>query len=419
MKSIPLLLYLVSAGLFGFAGWTVYKMLPLWKDQVRAAATKDGRNDGLGGLALGKGSGGVVPEWSYGGASAAWWPGLKQINLIGKLPPPPPDPTETKPVEAPPPPPVRPLDEFIEIVSIACDNSTQGRGGYSHVIIRYKPEANVQPPEWYVRENTPPTASAAGGPRDTVPAASRVPPRPGVRPPSTPRPATPMPSSTVGQEYLQQLWVDDGGDLRRSAKLWAPFEHIKLVRVADDAQTAFFVRTPPVPKEGEPAIEPKEEELQKSSATLSLDILREMRRLQGREGELPTAAAGPAAAQGTWVDVDETTQINGVRHIGRKDAQRFEADSDRLFEQINVDTYVSKSSSTRGLIVRNVDPKLAQQFGISAGEVLLEINGRAVQTQAQAIQFGKADYKRGVRTFNTKWMANGQIIERVYQAPDK
>ena len=31
----------------------------------------------------------------------------------------------------------------------------------------------------------------------------------------------------------------------------------------------------------------------------------------------------------------------------------------------------------------------------------------------------KKAYKRGVRTFTTKWLSNGQEIERVYQAPDR
>ena len=29
------------------------------------------------------------------------------------------------------------------------------------------------------------------------------------------------------------------------------------------------------------------------------------------------------------------------------------------------------------------------------------------------------DYQRGVRTFSTKWLSNGQVVERVYQAPNK
>jgi hypothetical protein len=422
MKSIPLLLYLVAAGLFGYAGWTVYQMLPLWKEQVRTAATSDGQKEGQRGLALGKGQVAVTTDWAYHRGTSEWWSGLKVVNLIGRLPPPPPEATGPV-VEAPPPQkPVRPLEEILEIVSIVFDGQHQGRGGDSHIIVRYKPEANVELPEWYVRENTPPAAVV---PRDVAPTAARVPPRSGTqapRPVAPPtRPGATMPTSMVGREILQKLWVEDHGDPRRSARLWSPFDDIQLVRVAADAQSAFFVRVPPTPPAGEAAAEPKEEELLKTSMNLSQDVLQELRRLQGLAGVAPTRAPNVAsdAAKGTWVDVEETTQIDGVRHIGRNDARRLEESGDRFFEQLHVDTYVSKTSNLRGLIVRNVDAKLAQQFGVAPGEVLLEVNGRPVQTQAQAIQLGKSDYKRGVRTFLTKWLANGQVVERTYQAPDR
>jgi len=206
MKSIPLLLYLVSAGLFGFAGWTVYEMLPLWKAPVREAATRSGQEDGTRGLALGKGQGPTV-DWTYHAGTASWWAGLKEVNLIGKLPPPPDVKTDDAPPPPPPPPPVRPLEEIIELVSIAHDGKSQGRGGYSHVIVRYKPEANVQPPEWYMLENAPPASGVSAGSRDVVAAVpGRVPGRPGQRPAPPPaRPATPLPTSMVGREIWRLL----------------------------------------------------------------------------------------------------------------------------------------------------------------------------------------------------------------------
>lgn len=424
MKSIPLLLYLVATGLFGFAGWTVYEMLPMWKDGVRAGATKGGYDAGLSGLAIGKGAGGTSPTWSYTPASAPWWQQLKQVNLIGKLPPPPPEAVEqvAKPVEVAKP--VVPLENILEIVSIVYDGQAQGRGGNSHVIVRYKPEANVQPPEWWVRLNTPPTPGVAG-PADVTP--GRAPVRPGVPPQrrnTPPRAPTPMPTSMVGRELLQQLWVEwptprnEEDAAQHSNRLWSPFEDIRLVRIGADAERVFFVRDGG-DAGGQPVATAQEEELIKTSMGLSQDVMRELMRLRGQDGAAVASQPEPQAARGTWADVEETTLINGVRHIGRKEAQRFEENGDRFFEQLHVDTYVSKTSDRRGLIVRNVDPRLSSQFGIQAGEVLLEVNGRPVQTQAQAIQLGKADYKRGVRTFVTKWLANGQIIERTYQAPDK
>jgi hypothetical protein len=99
--------------------------------------------------------------------------------------------------------------------------------------------------------------------------------------------------------------------------------------------------------------------------------------------------------------------------ISKKDEERFR-NPDELLSQIHFDTYVSSSGKVTGLIVRNVDAKVAATFGVAAGEVLLEINGRPVRSRMQAMEIGKNDYKRGVRTFITKWMANGAVIERTF-----
>lgn len=427
MKSpLPLLLYLTSAGLFGLAGWTVYEMLPMWKDSVRAAATQKGQDEGTDLLGKGKGQNTISAVWSYGSSTSEWWAAFRNANLIGKLPPPPPVADEGKPKPPPPPPPVKPLEEIFELVAIVHDTEG-GAGGNSQVILRYKPEANVQPPEWYVRENTP-TAAAGGsvGPRDvtsnrTGARGATAPPKPAnpTNPARPNGPASAMPVSSVGREILQKAWVVDGGDPRRSNKLWEPYSDIRLVRVAADAQSAFFVRTPPPPNPGEAPKEPQEEELLKTSLSLSQDVLREIRRLQGKSDAPVATAPNAPKASNKWMDVEETTLVGNTVNIGRKDEKRFRENSDEFLTQLNLDTYVSKSSNLKGLQVRNVDRQLAQQFGIQETDVLVEINGRPVQTKAQAMQLGKADYQRGVRTFNTKWWSNGQMVERVYQAPDK
>lgn len=69
--------------------------------------------------------------------------------------------------------------------------------------------------------------------------------------------------------------------------------------------------------------------------------------------------------------------------------------------------------------VRNVDAKLAKILGIAAGEVLIELNGRAVRSRSEALEIGERDYERGVRTFTTKLLANGAVVERTWQAPDR
>jgi hypothetical protein len=224
--------------------------------------------------------------------------------------------------------------------------------------------------------------------------------------------------SSVGRETLQKLWVDDGGDVRRSSKLWEPYSEIRLVRVASDAQSAFFVRTPPPPKEGEPAKEPKEEEMFKTSLGLTQELLQVIHRMEGRRTAGPTAKPSQSPSN-SWVDMEETSMIGKTVNIGRKDEQRFRDNPDDFLSQLNADTYVSKHSDLRGVQVRNIDPAMASRFGVQQSDVLIEVNGRPVQTKAQAIQAGKADYQRGVRSFQTKWWSNGQIVERTIQVPDR
>lgn len=407
---IPTLLYLSALGMFGWSGWSVYRMLPQLKQDAPTAATSKGQKTGADRLGKGKGQGPVSVDWQYTERTAGWWAEFKSPNLIGKLPEKPPDPTEVQPTEVTQVGSLRPLEEIIELVSLVSDNSVAGRGGDTHVVVRYKPEANVVPPDWYLRENQPVGSGAAPAamPADTVAHRGRG--------GQGPKPA-PLPVSTVGKQVLQQLWVV-GTSERRASTLWGEFSNIKLVRVAPDAQSAFFVRVPPPPKAGEPAVEAKEEELIKTTAALSQDLLRELRALQGHASD-PTA---PVTAQkpidGEWIESDETKQVGNRWHIGRKDETRFQ-DPDQALELVSFDTYVSKHSDTRGLIVRGVDTKLAASYGIATQDVLLEVNNRPVQTRAQVVNFVKGEYNKGVRTYYTKWLSNGQVVERVYQAPTK
>jgi len=419
---IPLLLYTVSTGLIGVAGWQVYEMLPLLKKEKRDAATGQGIAEGTDKLALGKGSGPETTNWVYTDSTRAWWAEFKDANFLGKLPPPPDVPKPPGPEETKKPIDVRPLEQIFELVSLVYDSQDQGKGEISHVIVRYKPEANVQPPEWYVRETTAAASTTPSArPGDGVPMT-----RQGGNPagpqgkPNPARATTQMPTSMIGRDVLQKVWVQGDGNPRRDPKLWPPFDDIKLVRVADDAQSAFFVRTPPPPKPGEPAVEVKEEQLYKSAANLDQNVKRELSRINGRDGApatgQQTAPVEPSA--NTWLDTEETTKVGKVTNIGRKDEKLFREGADDLLSNVNVDPYVGRSG-TRGLRVLNVDPQLASRFGVAPGEVLLSVNNRPVSTKAQAMQFGKGEYQKGVRTFVTKWLANGQEVERIYQAPDR
>lgn len=442
---IPLLLYCASAGLFAVSGWTVYEMLPMWKEEVRTKATTDGQTEGKNLIEKGRTRGARTATWVYSRETEPWWAGLKKTNWTGKLPPPPPKTPEQIAAEAPPPVVVdqRPLEQVIELVSLVYDGQFAGKGGNSHVIVRYKPEANVQPPEWWVKENvaspTAPTATRPNqAPRDTAPnrggrgggrggaqgGAAAVAP--------SPAPSSPMPTAGAGlsgREVLQKIWVDDGGEQRRSARLWPVKSNdgrelgvIRLVRVAPDAQSAYFVRELPPPAAGDTPPAPKEEELIKTVADLSQDILRELRVIQGRTKEA-TGDKQPMMAEtvdtaAKWVDVEETTRDGNRFNIGRKDEQRFRDNSDAFLEQVAVDTYVSRNGA-RGLIVKAADQQIAGSLGVVPGDVLIEVNGQKVESKMQTVALVKDDYRRGVRTFATKWMSNGQIVERTYTAPDR
>jgi hypothetical protein len=251
-----------------------------------------------------------------------------------------------------------------------------------------------------------------GTARDTV-ARPTAPARPT---PARPAPPTPMPTSMVGREIVQRVSTTETGDSRQSLTLWPPFQDIRLVGVSADAQVAYFVRGTPEPGK-EP---PKEEDLYKTAMNLPQDVLAEVRRLQGRPVEPRSAGPTASAAPGTWTDVEDTTEIRGVRHIGRKDAKLFNENPDEVLGRVSVDVWrSSQSSGRRGLIVLGVEPQMASRFGVQANDVLLEINGRPVSNKAEAINFGKKEYQKGVRTFVTKWYSNGAEVERVYQAPDR
>jgi type II secretory pathway component PulC len=170
-------------------------------------------------------------------------------------------------------------------------------------------------------------------------------------------------------------------------------------------------------EEGKPKPEPKEEELLKTTADIPQDVLIAIRQLQGREGK--TKKNTSISPKGnTWREVENTTRFGNQWHIGRNDERSFR-DPDEFFSSVYVDTYVSKTSKLRGLSVRNIQPKLAAKYGVQAGDVLIQVNGRAVTSKGQAVNMVKKAYKRGVRTFTTKWLSNGQEVERVYQAPNK
>jgi hypothetical protein len=429
MKLLPFLLYVVALGLFGLAGWTVYQMLPLWKTEVRTEATTRGQIDASAALLKGRSQGQRSTAWVYSTETAPWWATFRSVNLTGKPPPPPPD---VAPPTPPPPPPVdvRPMEQLIELVGLVYDGKAGGKGGDTHVIVRFKQEANVEPPDWWQRENPPPGAMAstpARTPRDLAanpaPRGNQPQGRPAPGPAS--RPATALPVSSAGREVLQRMWVDDGGDPRRSATLWPvkaadgrTMGTIKLVSVSPDATAATFAREVPGANAGDPP-QTKLEELIKTNVNLPQEVLRATRELQGRPLERSAARTSPEAAPPQWIDVADTMQSGNTFHVGTNDERLFTDNPDRFLDQLNFHTYLNKDKSARGLILKGVPAEVGSRFGLKPGDVLIEINGRPVKSRQDAYAAAKSDYQRGVRTFNTRWMINGQIVEKVYNVPTK
>jgi len=425
---IPLLLYVTSVGLVGFTGWQVYELWPLQKKETKSEATNRGQQAATDRISVGKSKGATSTDWFYTGQVVAdgqtgnrwWWMQIRNANFIGKLPPPPAEsgdePEPVVKVEKP----VIPLEDIFELAALVYDSRDDGKGRLSHVVVRYKPDAGVVAPEWYVRQMQSSPINGAYRPGDGVP-----PPRAGGNPNfrsrnnknrSSNKPPTPMPVATTPTLLLQKIWVQ-GADVRSDPHLWPPFEHIRLVRVDPSAESAYFVREA---VDDEAPEDSKEEQLFKTSANLSQDVLRALAELAGREGA-PEATGRPAAdsRQHEWLDEPTTRMVGDNRwNIGREDETRFGGEND-LLEKVYFDTYSSRYSSRRGLVVKNVDPQLATRFGVAQGDVLLSVNGRPVKTKAAAMQFGKKEYKKGVRTFVTRWLSGGQEVERVYQLPNE
>jgi hypothetical protein len=427
-------LYVVSTGLLGGAGFTFYRTFPDQTTEARMARHNKGLAEARDLLAPAKdkGSQGRTDRtWNYAGK---WWKdGFMGANVLGKEKPK----TVGNPDDPPPPPPpktVQPLADIIELVAVMYGSSApgdanpgkydpaSGKGDRQHVIVRYK--GQVTPPEWYLRENQPVASSSAApaGPTDSVaasqPGAAGRSGRGGARGGAGPRPATPMPganASTAGAEILQHVWVAGDGTPHFENTLWAPYSDIKLVRVDLDSRYAVFVRVPPPPKEGEKPEEPKEEQLFQTSVPMSQEMAKAMSEILRQPDPTQKKTDKPDAVANEWIETDDTKKINGRWQVGRKDQEMFSGDS-KFFEQsVNAESYVSHS--VRGLMIRNVNPQVASRFGISPGDVLIEVNGERVETRADAMAVAKRQYDRGTRTFVATFLSNGQQIDRTYQMP--
>jgi hypothetical protein len=330
----------------------------------------------------------VVSKWIYRDAED-WWRRFCNVNFTGwQRPDVPPPPT---PLGPPGPPHAPPIERIAGLVSVACDAVAAGKGD-SHVVIRYLPEANVQPPEDYL---SLPVTSVLSAPTGSA------------RPGGSNRRSDPVPPTAPAvREYLQFLRIGD--------PLWPPYGDVTLVEVGPHADQAWFVRTPP---------DDAGQRMQLSMSTTPMRAktraqLDRMRQYGVVDGGAPPDAPHILAA---WAEVDETTRIDGTFHIGRNDVASLDDDSSRghFLERVNLDPWQSRvDSSVRGVQVRTVDPQLGQSYGVQAGDVLKSINDYPVRNKADVLTALRRQYNLGTRTFHTRWLsATGQEVERIYQAP--
>lgn len=419
---INFILYLLSTGLLGAAGYafhlTLQKSKPDVHQKMHEAGVAEARDR------LGRGHGGpVLTRLQYD--MQRWKDSWMAPNLFGKEKPQP-KPPGNEPPPPPPAPPVRPLTEIIELVLLMHDSSRGGEGGQTQVVVKYKDGVEVDLPSWYLAERGDMTAPTGGPAGDSV--VSQVPPPRGGRggrPPAgrpAQRPTTPMPGSTAGMERLQLLSVDGDGSRHHETKLWPPFDNIRLKSVSPDGLVAVFLRESPPANPGDAPPPPVEEELYKGAEVIGQDLKRTLVLLGRGDRQIPDTTT-PAIQPGSdivWPKVEETTRIDNVWYIGTKDQESMrQDDGQKFFERVQLSDYVSRSGTgLRGVQIAGVPAEVADRYGVQQGDLILSVNGEQVSTRAQALVVGKRLYNKGVRTFEVRFLtANGREITRTYQAP--
>ncbi|MBK8976495.1 MAG: hypothetical protein IPM29_11310 [Planctomycetes bacterium] len=333
-----------------------------------------------------------------------FWDAFAKANFNGKLPPPPPEQQGDGPGDQnvpPPPPPKVPLTDIFQVICIVFD------GDQSRIVLQYKPESNVQPPEDVVAGAQP---GVGGFVRDTTPQQPRrggpgTPPRG-----STPRPPG-FPAAPATGVYFQQLEV--GG------ALWPPHGDIRLVRVADDASHALFARAgEDVPRESW-----EEEPVYPEVLGLQQDVLRQLEeglRIGRQGGTRAEPERAPVIVQPTdWQPTERTTEVGRGRfNIGTRDRELFRSDPNRIFnEDIGTASYRSATGNIEGVRITRLAPGY-ESYGVQEGEIVIAVNGEPVRNKAEGIRVGKRLYERGVRTFEIDFLSSGRRITRTYVAPE-
>lgn len=425
------LLYLVIAGLVAGFGWQIYQLAEFKKDSNAAARerAKDRNQEELellleeGGEEVDAGAAGDV---NYRAADP--WDELQEANFHGYVKPEPvvETPDDDKPDE-PEEAPKIPLEQLFAIEALYYD--VRGSGDevqdLSRISIRYQGSANVEPPAGYeaggVSSFSPgDTARTRQGTSRSVASRSPGNSSPGSRSAGNRsgggRPRTgAFPAAGASGEYAHILRVGD--------TLWAPHENIRLVRVDDSANFAYFAREEQNSENSED--EPEEERMAREIDGLSVsqEVLQKL--IDG--GYETTSQASDSGSQqrasvspSGWQEVEETTifRRNGETRVNFARDDPVMQDPARFFnDQVGTRSY--NRGGRRGVQIVSAPPRAAQAYGVETGDILISLNGVEVGSRAEALRVGRRQFDQGRRTFNAVILRNGRQVTQTFVAPDE
>ncbi|MCC6670540.1 MAG: hypothetical protein IT458_05725 [Planctomycetes bacterium] len=391
MVRLPLasVLYGASALLLAGSAWLFYEAIQTGRGRDPRKAREELQREAKELLERGAGREADDLPWSY--QDDRWWGLLRDANWTGKLPPQ----AETRKADTEVPKVVpksqRPLPEIFNVIAIVHGADETG------CWVRYKPGSDVKPPPEMVR-----TTPAVFAPTPQVPGRGAP---------------APLPRGPVETEILHHVELEK--------TLWPPYEHIRLVRVAEDARSVFFLR-----EDATVAREQwKEEEVIKNELDLPEEILQAVRRGTARAGSANTGTR-PSQPRETprpgdprnqpWVSVPETKEIEPGRWmLSEQDNDYLAQNVDRILEQdISLRSYESPRGNYRGVMLERVGGDLAR-FGVQSGDVILSVNGTKVGNRAELINEGRKQYDRGTRTFEVEVLSRGRVETRTWTAPER
>lgn len=382
-SSINTLLHLTSFGMLGLAGWLIQQTVTTDPRLTAGASTnpsRDGFNTARQLVAQGRNLRPSRPREIY--SNRRWWEQFQQVNLIGRV-----GEDEEGPGPLPPVEPKKLLADLVRLMSLMHQHD--GERDRSQVVIRYREDAEVQIPvaRAHMPDPLPATVLALGN-------------RVGDRGRTRQRTFQPVPRP---DPFVQHLRVGEA--------LWEPFGDIVLLRVADDARSAFFRLPPETGSE-----EPRTEQLFKDEMELSQHVARQL------TAATPTQVVRDRPERSvSWVPVRETRRVGDGWFISRADDEMIRQNPEELLAKVQIRTYSSPTGATphRGIRIVDVDPELGRRFGVRRGDVILEVNGIPVKSRAEAIDVGTQLSRRGVTVFRVRIMSMGRIEERTYTAPDR